>query len=118
LLRVISHRILLILAVPVVFVGLIDPLEGGIALLIAGFIYLLAFLVAGKGPRKYLWIPYVASVVIGVAVLLLAMFGVERVDNEALPGPIVVGVWIYRIAVLATLAGSLSTAILSFRKAR
>lgn len=116
MLRLIIYRILLLLAVPIVFVGLIDPLEGGIALILAGFVYVIAFLVGGQKPRKYLWIPYLASMVIGAVVLLFAIFGVERVDNAPLTAPIVVGVWIYRVAVLFTLAAALSTAILSFRK--
>lgn len=115
--RLVAHRVLVILAVPIVFLGLIDPLEGGIALILAALIYALAFLLAGKGPKKYLWIPYLIAVVVGGVVLLFAMFGVDRVNGEGLPGPVIVGLWIYRVAVLLTLAGSLTTAILSFRKA-
>lgn len=117
MLRIISSRILFVLAVPIVFLGLIDPLEGGIALLLAALIYALAFFLAGKGPKKYLWVPYLIAAIVGGAVLLFAMFGVDRVNGEGLPGPVIVGLWIYRVAVLLTLAGSLTTAILSFRKA-
>lgn len=114
--RLISHRILLVLAVPFVFVGLIDPLEGGISLLLAGVIYLIAFLLAGHGPRKYLWVPYLAAVIIGAIVLVLAIFGVDRVDSpDAGMGPVVIGNWIYRVAVLITLTGAITAAILSFR---
>lgn len=115
MLRVIFHRILLLLAVPIVFLGLIDPLEGGIALLLAGVIYLIAFLLVGHGPRKYLWVPYLASVIIGSIVLALAIFGIDRTDSSANLAPLAVGNWIYRVAVLMTLAGAITSAILSFR---
>jgi len=59
------------LAVPIVFVGLIDPLEGGIALILAGFVYLVAFLVGGRKPTKFLWISYLSAIVIGAIVAAL-----------------------------------------------
>jgi hypothetical protein len=118
LVRTVLARILFILAVPFVFVGLIDPLEGGIALLLAGVIYFFAFQLAGYGPRKYLWVPYALSIAIGVATLLYAMASPPRVDGQELAVPIVVGVWIYRVAVLATLSGAITTAIFSFRNSK
>lgn len=117
MIRLISHRVLVVLAVPIVFLGLIDPLEGGIALLVAGLIYAIAFLLVGKGPKKYLWIPYISSIAVGAIVLLMVIAEPQRFDGDGLPGPVIVGLWIYSVAVLLTLAGSITTAILSFRKA-
>jgi len=107
-----------LLAVPIVFVGLIDPLEGGIALILAGFVYLVAFLVGGRKPTKFLWISYLSAsaVVIGAIVLVFAIFGMDRVSDRPEMIPLAIGNWIYRVAVLFTLAAALNTAILSFRK--
>ncbi len=116
MLRLVIHRILLLLAVPIVFVGLIDPLEGGIALILAGFVYLVAFLVGGRKPTKFLWISYLSAVVIGAIVLVFAIFGMDRVSDRPEMIPLAIGNWIYRVAVLFTLAAALNAAILSFRK--
>lgn len=119
MLRLVIHRVLLLLAVPIVFVGLIDPLEGGIALILAGFVYLVAFLVGGRKPTKFLWISYLSAVVIGAIVLvfaIFAIFGMDRVSDRPEMIPLAIGNWIYRVAVLFTLAAALNTAILSFRK--
>lgn len=116
--RIVLARILFILTIPIVFVGLIDPLEGGIALLLAGVVYFFAFQLAGYGPRKYLWVPYALSIAIGVITLIYAMASPPRVDGQDLAVPIAVGVWIYRVAVLATLSGAITTAIFSFRKSK
>jgi hypothetical protein len=118
LVRIVLARILFILTIPIVFVGLIDPLEGGIALLLAGVVYFFAFQLAGYGPRKYLWVPYALSIAIGVITLIYAMASPPRVDGQELAVPIAVGVWIYRVAVLATLSGAITTAIFSFRKSK
>jgi hypothetical protein len=118
LVRIVLARILFILTIPIVFVGLIDPLEGGIALLLAGVVYFFAFQLAGYGPRKYLWVPYALSIAIGVITLIYAMASPPRVDGQDLAVPIAVGVWIYRVAVLATLSGAITTAIFSFRKSK
>ncbi len=113
--RKILSRALFVLVLPVLFLGLIDPLEGGLALLLAGAIYLAAFLLAGYGPKRVLWVPYLASILIGTVVLVLAIFGFDRVDNEPSLIPLAVGNWIYRFAVVSTLVGGVITAVQSFR---
>lgn len=110
-----TSRSLFIIALPLVFLGLIDPLEGGLALIAASLVYLVAFLVAGRGPNKILWIPFVSAVGIGLVVLGLAIFGMDRVDNQPQLIPLSLGNWIYRAAVLVTLAGAVFTVINSFR---
>ncbi|MFM1784963.1 MAG: hypothetical protein RLZZ579_1240 [Actinomycetota bacterium] len=44
-------KVLTILALPVVFLGLIDPLEGGLALIVATLIYVLAFWLLKKSTQ-------------------------------------------------------------------
>jgi hypothetical protein len=103
---------------PLIFVGLVDPLEGGIALLLAGVVYFFAFQLAGYGPGRYLWVPYALSIAIGAITLVYAMASPSRVDGQELAVPISVGVWVYRLAVLATLSGAITTAIFSFRNSK
>lgn len=116
--RTVLARILFILAMPLIFVGLVDPLEGGIALLLAGVVYFFAFQLAGYGPGRYLWVPYALSIAIGAITLVYAMASPSRVDGQELAVPISVGVWVYRLAVLATLSGAITTAIFSFRNSK
>lgn len=115
--KIIIARVLLFLALPVVFVGLIDPLEGGIALLIAGLIYLIAFLLLAKRPKKSLWVSYLVSIVLGAIVLGFAMFiYFTQGEQETLNRFTVGGVWFYRVAVLFTLAGGILAIPQAFEK--
>lgn len=60
--RLLIGKILLFLALPFVFLGLIDPLEGGLALIVAAVIYLVGFLLLRKFPTKLLWISFSGAV--------------------------------------------------------
>lgn len=115
--KAVVARILLFLALPVVFVGLVDPLEGGIALLMAGFIYLVAFMMLGKKPKKSLWVSYITAITLGAIVLGFAMFiHFTQGDQETLSRFVVGGNWFYRVAVLATLAGGILALPQAFEK--
>ena len=106
--KVIVARVLLFLALPFVFVGLVDPLEGGISLLIAGAIYAVAFWLLGKRPKRLLWVSYLVSIILGAIVLGYAMFiFFTQGEQETLARFTVGGVWFYRVAVLSTLAGGI-----------
>lgn len=112
-------RILLFFALPFVFVGLVDPLEGGISLLIAGGLYLVAFLLLGKKPKKLLWVSYLVAIVLGAIVLGYAMFiYFTQGEQETLDRFTVGGVWFYRVAVLSTLAGGILAIPQAFEKPR
>lgn len=115
--KVIAARVLLFLALPFVFVGLVDPLEGGISLLIAGGIYAIAFWLLGRRPKRLLWVSYVVSIVLGAIVLGYAMFiYFTQGDQETLDRFVVGGNWFYRVAVLATLAGGILALPQAFEK--
>jgi hypothetical protein len=115
--KAVIARILLFLALPVVFVGLVDPLEGGIALLIAGLIYTAAFLLLGKRPKKSLWVSYLTAIALGAIVLGFAMFiYFTQGEQETLSRFVVGGNWFYRVAVLATLAGGILALPQAFEK--
>lgn len=115
--KVITARVLVFLALPFVFIGLVDPLEGGISLLIAGAIYLIAFLLLGKRPKRSLWVSYLTAIILGAIVLGFAMFiYFTQGEQETLNRFTVGGVWFYRVAVLATLAGAILAIPQAFEK--
>lgn len=115
-LRKITTRVLFAVAIPFVFLGLIDPLEGGLALALALLIYIPAFVISKQKPIRLLWIPFCVALVIGSSTLGLAIANLEFSQQpEGLPGPIIFGLWGYRLAVAVTLAGSVLTLIRSFR---
>jgi hypothetical protein len=104
-------KVLLALAVPFVFLGLIDPLEGGIALIFALVMYLVAFSIKKTRPRKLLWIPFLAALVIGAGTLTAAILDLElTAQSEGMPPLVIFGLWAYRISVLVTLVGAGITA--------
>lgn len=106
-----AAKILLGLAVPFIFIGLIDPLEGGIALVFALVMYLVAFSIRKTRPRKLLWIPLLTALLIGVATLTLAILELEfATQATGMPPLVIFGLWAYRLAVLVTLAGAAITA--------
>lgn len=113
--RSFSAKALLIAALPLVFLGLIDPLEGGIALLLALATLTMAFLLAGYRPRKLLWLPFVLAITVGIVTLLFAMFGLNRVDNQPPMIPLIALLWLYRALVVVTLVGLVLEVIRAFK---
>ncbi len=113
--RRLTARVLLVVSLPIVFLGLIDPLEGGIALLISVATLSLAFLAAGYWPRKTLWVPFVLAIVVGAIALLVAIFGPGRVDNAPLMFPLIALIWLYRAFVVAALVGLVMEVIRIFK---
>lgn len=111
-------KVLTVLALPVVFLGLIDPLEGGLALIVATLLYVLAFWLLKRAPSRWLWIPFLATLVIGGGTILLAVFENRNGEFGPLPPPVIIGLWLYRVAVLAALVGALVTIKQAFFPAR
>jgi len=110
-------KVLLFLALPFVAVGLIDPLEGGISLIIAGAVYTIAFFVLNKVPPRYLWLPLGLSVIIGIITIVYATATLEFTPGPTdLELPVVIGVWVYRVAVLATLISGILYAVLEVKR--
>ena len=112
--RVIA-RVLLVASLPIVFLGLIDPLEGGVALLISLATLSAAFLAAGYWPKKTLWVPFLLAIVVGVSAILLAIFGMDRVDNAPPMFPLIALLWLYRAMVALTLVGLVMEVIRAFK---
>ena len=108
-------RALLIAALPLVFFGLIDPLEGGVALVFALAALTAAYLFAGYKPNKTLWIPFLLAIVVGAITLLFAILGLDRGNNQPSMIPLIAMVWVYRVIVLATLIGLVLEVIRAFK---
>ena len=115
--RQIIGKALLFVNLPFVFLGLIDPLEGGISMLFASAIYVLAFLLLGRFPPKYLWVPFALSIAVGLLTIVSAL-----AEMPEPPGPrslsllTVSLLWIYRAAIVATLVSAVITAISALKK--
>lgn len=113
--RLITSLILGIVALPVIFIGLVDPLEGGIALLVAVGLGVGVRLLSGVPLPRLLWIAMVTTVGVGILALVLAVIAmptetVQEVGPEVTaPNPLNAGVrillWVYRLGVLVVLAG-------------
>ena len=115
--RLIVAKWLMWLVLPLVLLGLIDPLEGGIALLFAALVYSAAFLSLGSLPKLYLWLPYAFTLLAGAIVLAWAVTMPDRtIENGALTIPVAVGIGIYSVGVIATFAGGVLTAIRTMRQ--
>ena len=113
--RLILSLILGIVTVPVLFFGLVDPLEGGIALLVGLGIGVGVRLTSAVPLPRLTWIAMLATIAVGVLALILAVAGMPSPEVQEVgpdvtaPNPLNAGVrmlvWIYQIGVLVTLAG-------------
>lgn len=104
-----------IVALPVIFVGLIDPLEGGLALLVAVGLSAAVRLLSGVRLPRLAWISMVVTMGVGILALALAIVdmpteAVQEVGPDVTaPNPLSAGVrilvWVYRLGLLFVLAG-------------
>lgn len=100
-----------VIATLILVVGLIDPLEGGIALLIATALFVAVRLLSSVPMPKLWWIPTVVAIVVGATALAIVIFAepqgtVEYAPNPALDFGVIGMLWAYRAAVLAAIAGA------------
>lgn len=103
--------VLSILTMPVLALGLIDPLEGGIALLAAGILILVTWLVGRVPVPRLEWIAWVSTAVVGAAALGAAMVlwnaGITGPGGQGLPWWLVVLLVAYELGVVVTFAGGI-----------
>ena len=111
--RLIIGLVLAILDLPILFVGLIDPLEGGIALLFGLIIGLVVWVVTRVPVPRFTWISLAATMAVGALTLILALTLPPVQIDEGVASP-VVGYpplaalnWVWRIGVLVTLGGAI-----------
>lgn len=113
--RLIASLILGIITLPVIFVGLIDPLEGGLALLVGVGLGVAVRLLSGVPLPRLVWISMLATLGVGILVLALVIFAVpsetvqEVGPDVTAPNPLNAGarmlLWVYRLGVLLVFAG-------------
>ncbi len=110
-------------ALPLLLLGLIDPLEGGLALLAAIVLGFVVWLLSRVRIPKLAWISMIATVVIGAIVLIIAITKVPVPDASGtvvspLSGGILGLLWVYRLGVLVTLAGAVLYVVRLFQSLR
>lgn len=114
-----------IAAVPLVVLGLIDPLEGGIALLGAIVLGLIAWLLSRVPVPRLAWIAAAATVVVGAVTIALAVADIP-IDPQPTTGtvgapggiPLAALNWVWRVGVLVTLAGTVLYIVRLFQSLR
>ena len=113
--RLIASLILGVIALPVIVIGLIDPLEGGLALLLALALGVVVRLMSAVPLPRLAWISMLVTIGVGILALVLAIAGMpteaeQEVGPDAtagnpLGGGLRILVWIYRLGVIFVLAG-------------
>ena len=113
--RLITSLIVGVITLPALVIGLIDPLEGGLALLVALGLAVAVRLLSDVPVPRLAWISFAATLAVGALALVLAIVGMptdagqEVGPDVTAPNPLSAGVrmlvWVYRIGVLVVLAG-------------
>lgn len=119
--------VLAILAVPLLVLGLIDPLEGGIALLAVVVLGIIVWLLSRVRPPKLAWIALLATVIVGAITLGIAIAMIppggtpEGAAEVTVANPMrwLAGInWIYRAGVVVTAVGWVMWIVRLIRAAR
>jgi hypothetical protein len=114
--------VLAVVTVPLLVFGLIDPLEGGIALLVAIALGAVVWALARVPLPKLLWISLIATVAIGALTLGLAIFNLEEPNGTGTAAnpmlPLAALNWVWRAGVLVVLAGTVLYIVRLFRSLR
>ena len=108
--RHIVGLVLAVLTVPVTLLGLIDPMEGGIAMLAVGGLLLVTWLVSRIPVPRLEWIAWLATIVVGaVTVAVASVLWTQGVTGpgKGLPWWLFVMLAVYEVGVLTTLAGGI-----------
>lgn len=108
-------KALLFVAIPALILGLFDPLEGGLGLLIATAIYTVAFGLIRSKPPRTLWIPLASTVVFAALTVAVAVLVSETSQAEGLPGYLIAMIVIYELGAFVTLLAGVHTAYRSLK---
>lgn len=110
--RQVTGLVLVIVAVPLVVFGLIDPLEGGIAFVAGLLVGVVAWLVSRVPVPKFTWISLAATLAFGAITLALALtLPPVEVGPDSMGNPVTgrwylaAMNWVWRAGVLVTFAG-------------
>lgn len=121
--RRVSAVAVLLVAGLLLVVGLIDPLEGGLALLGAAALLIVVRALSQAAVPKLAWIPVSVAIALGAMILSLVIFAVppEPVDGTV-ANPLNAGVigllWVYRVAILVAVAGAIQYLVRLIRAVR
>ena len=103
--------VLSILTFPVLALGIFDPMEGGLAMLVAGVLILATWLVSRVPVPRLEWIGWVATVGIGAMAIGFAVLlwnaGVTGPGGTGMPWWLVALIVGYEIGVVVTFAGGI-----------
>lgn len=108
--RLITGAVIAAIATVVLVFGLIDPLEGGIALLAATLMIVAVRLISRMPVPQLAWISVTVAFALAVTVLILVTLpnppggGGGTVINPVSGGAVVL-MWVYRVAVAIAVAG-------------
>ena len=109
------------LVVPVFILGLMDPVEGGMALLVGGLVVAVIRLLAPVPIPRLEWGAWSSAVSIGIVTLVLAVSVYPMSERQSvesfwdLPWGLLASALLYEIAVLVTIAGSVSHVVRLWR---
>jgi drug/metabolite transporter (DMT)-like permease len=106
--RVVIGIVLAVLTVPLLILGLMDPMEGGLAMLLAGALIVATRYVSQVHVPRLEWVAWAATAIVGVAAVIAGtLLWQAGITGPGLPIPWWVWVLIgaYEIGVVATLAG-------------
>ena len=100
--------VIAVITIPFLAIGLVDPLEGGVALIVAGALILVTRLVSRLPVPRVEWIAWTATVVVGMVTIAVAY--VMWRDGTTGPGrdmPWGLGLLLvlYEVGVAATIIG-------------
>lgn len=98
-------RILAVVGTIALVPALIDPLEGGLILVIAALLLVIAGRIAEKPLPKLVWVPLVVAVLAGVVTLGIAIM-VDPSRGSSVWVTMIAGNWLYRLAALVAFLGS------------
>lgn len=104
--RLIVGFILTVVTVPLLLLGLMDPMEGGMALLVAGAVILATWLVSRVPVPPLEWIAWAAAIAVGITADIIGTV----LWNQGLTGPGLPVPWWMWILIGAYEVGAAATA--------
>lgn len=114
--------VLAFITLPLLVFGLIDPLEGGIALLAAIVLGVVVWALARVPLPKLLWISLIVTAALGALTLGLAIFGADEGAGGGTAAnpifPLIPLLWLWRVGVLVVLAGAVLYLVRLFKSLR
>lgn len=114
--------VLAFITLPLLVFGLIDPLEGGIALLAAIALGVVVWALARVPLPRLLWISLIVTVALGALTLGLAMLNIEEATGDGTATnpvlPVIALLWAWRVGVLVVLAGAVLYIVRLFQSLR